>query len=250
MRAAQHGDLAAYTRLVREIIPLLQRLLRARLGVLQAADRDDLMQDALLSLHRAMATYDPQREFVLWLMTIARNKMVDRARRCARTMANEVLVDDLDAIDAGERFAPCAEHYGDPEALMQAVDRLPAGQRKAIELLKIRELSSAEASGQTGMSSAALRVSVHRAIKSLRVSLDSDTETSNRVGVAGGPSSRRSQPHAVSQPPLRRGSRSAASAAPGLPTMHAGYRNDALRGEWRPAIMPRPTSSTRAQGVA
>jgi RNA polymerase sigma factor (sigma-70 family) len=184
MRAAQLGDRAAYTRLVREIMPLLQRLLRARLRVLQPADRDDLVQDVLLSLHRAMATYDPRREFFPWLMTIARNKMVDRARRCARTIANEVLVDDLDAIDAGERFAPCAESYGDPEALRQAVSRLPAGQRAAIELLKIRELSSKEASCQTGMSSVALRVSVHRAIKTLRVSLNSDTVASNRVVAA------------------------------------------------------------------
>ena len=177
MRAAQHGDQAAYTRLVREIMPLLQRLLRARLWFLQAADRDDLMQDVLLSLHRAMTTYDPQREFVPWLMAIARNKMVDRARRCARSIANEVLVDDLDAIDAGEGFAPCAESYGDPEALRQAVSRLPAGQSAAIELLKIRQLSSKEAAGATGMSSVALRVSVHRAIKTLRVSLTSDTRS-------------------------------------------------------------------------
>src|SRR5271166_4279151 len=137
MRAAQHGDRAAYTRLVREIMPLLQRLLRARLQFLQAADRDDLMQDVLLSLHKAMATYDPRREFVPWLMTIARNKMVDRARRCARSIANELLVDDLAAIGSVERFAPCAESYGDPEALKPAVSRLPAGQRAAIELLKI-----------------------------------------------------------------------------------------------------------------
>ena len=184
MRAAQLGDRAAYTRLVREITPLLQRLLRARVRVLQPADRDDLVQDVLLSLHRAMATYDPQREFVPWLMAIARNKMADRARR-ARSIANEVLVDDLDPIGLGERFAPCAESYGDPEALRQAVSRLPAGQRTAIELLKIRELSSEEAAGQTGMSSVALRVSVHRAIKALRVSLRSDTFASNRVEVAG-----------------------------------------------------------------
>src|SRR5271166_6039424 len=93
MRAAQHGDRTAYARLLREIIPLLQGLLRARLRFLQAADRDDLMQDVLLSMHKAMTTYDPQREFVPWLMAIARNKMVDRARRCARSIANEVLVD-------------------------------------------------------------------------------------------------------------------------------------------------------------
>jgi RNA polymerase sigma-70 factor, ECF subfamily len=185
MRAAQLGDQAAYTRLLREIMPLLQRLLRSRLRFLQAADRDDLMQDVLLSLHRAMTTYDPQREFVPWLMAIARNKMVDRARRCARSIANEVLVDDLAAIGPVERLAPCTESYGDPEALREAVSRLPAGQRTAIELLKIRELSSEEAAGVTGMSSVALRVSVHRAIKTLRVSLKSDTAASHRVEVAG-----------------------------------------------------------------
>ena len=74
MRAAQCGDRAAYVQLVRKIMPLLQRVLRIRHGFFQAADRDDLMQDVLLSLHRAMATYDSRREFVPWLMAIARKK--------------------------------------------------------------------------------------------------------------------------------------------------------------------------------
>ena len=132
------------------------------------------MQEVLLSLHRAMPTYDPQREFVPWLMAIARNKMIDRARRYARSIANEVLVDDVAVIGPVERFAPCAESYGDPEALRQAVRRLPAGQRTAIQLLKIREMSSEEAARATGTSSGALRVSVHRAIKTLRSSLNGD----------------------------------------------------------------------------
>jgi RNA polymerase sigma factor (sigma-70 family) len=171
MRTAQAGDQTAYTRLLRKIMPLL----RARFRFLQAADRDDLMQDVLLSLHRAMATYDPRREFVPWLMAIARNKLVDRARLCARSIANELPVDDLAAVGPADRFAPCAQSFGDPEALRQALGRLPAGQRAAIELLKIRELSSKEAAGVTGMSAVALRVSVHRAIKTLRVSLNKTT---------------------------------------------------------------------------
>src|ERR1700754_2100918 len=96
MRASQLGDRAAYAQLVRKIIPMLQRVLRIRHGLFQATDRDDLVQDVLLSLHRAMATYDSQREFVPWLMTIVRNKVVDRARRFARSAANEILVDNWD----------------------------------------------------------------------------------------------------------------------------------------------------------
>jgi len=171
MRAAQSGDAAAYARLVRKIMPLLQRVLWARLRFLQAADRDDLTQEVLLSLHRAMATYDPRREFVPWLMAIARNKMADRARRVARRAANEIPVENLSDIRADEPAAPYPDGYGDPEALKQAIGRLSARQRTAIELVKIRELTSKEAARVLGTSPVALRVSVHRAISALRDSL-------------------------------------------------------------------------------
>lgn len=132
-----------------------------------------------------MMTYDPQREFVPWLMAIARNRIADRARRFARSTANEVLVDDFAEIGAAEQLASHADSDGDREALRQAISRLSAGKRKAIELLKIRELSSKEAAEVTGMRPGALRVSVHRAIKTLRVSFSNDTEASSRVEVVG-----------------------------------------------------------------
>jgi Sigma-70, region 4 len=42
--------------------------------------------------------------------------------------------------------------FGDPDALAQAIQALPPGQRQAVELLKLRELSLKEASALTGMS--------------------------------------------------------------------------------------------------
>jgi RNA polymerase sigma factor (sigma-70 family) len=171
MRFAQSGDRAAYTRLVRRIMPLLQRALRTRHGFLQAADRDDLMQDVLLSVHRAMATYDSRREFIPWLMAIARNKMADRARRFARSGAHEILVDDLAETSPATPSAPDLASRGDVEALRRAICRLSDGQRTAIELVKIRELTSQEAARVMGTTPGALRVSVHRAVKTLRASL-------------------------------------------------------------------------------
>jgi RNA polymerase sigma-70 factor (ECF subfamily) len=171
MRAAQCGDRAAYGQLVRKIMPLLQRALRIRHGFLQAADRDDLMQDVLLSLHRAIATFDSQREFVPWLMAIVRNKAVDRARRFARSAASEILVDDWTEIGAAEPSTSYAERYGDQEALRKAISRLSPLQQKAIELFKLRELTVKEAATAMGTTPGALRVSVHRGIKSLRASL-------------------------------------------------------------------------------
>jgi DNA-directed RNA polymerase specialized sigma24 family protein len=96
MQAAQDGDRVAYAGLLRTLVPLLQRLVRRRLGFLQPTDREDLVQDVLLSLHAARATYDPRRPFTPWLMSIAHHRMVDRARRHSRLVANEVrLVDEF-----------------------------------------------------------------------------------------------------------------------------------------------------------
>jgi RNA polymerase sigma factor (sigma-70 family) len=171
MRKAQDGDQAAYASLLREVLPILKRLVQARLGFLPVMDREDLIQDILMSLHAARATYDPARPFKPWLMTIAYNRMVDQARRNSRRMANEVAVDEYPTDVADADAAATADRYGDPEELRRAIKVLPKGQRSSIELLKLREMSLKEASQATGMSVSALKVSVHRAIRTLRTSL-------------------------------------------------------------------------------
>jgi RNA polymerase sigma-70 factor (ECF subfamily) len=171
MRATQDGNCAAYSALLHAILPLLQRLVRSRLRFLQAADREDLVQEILLSIHAARASYDPKRPYMPWLMSIAHRRMVDRARRSARQRARDLLVDDFGGPIADQPLNVEESEYGDPEALHRALKELPARQRTAIELVKLRELSVNEASEISGVGHNALRVSVHRAIKRLRNSL-------------------------------------------------------------------------------
>jgi RNA polymerase sigma factor (sigma-70 family) len=182
MQAAQDGDRVAYAGLLHELVPLLQRLMRRQLGFLQPTDREDLVQDILLSLHAARATYDPRRPFTPWLMSIAHHRMVDRARRRAKSWANEVPVDEFAESISSEVSDLRDSGYGDPEQVRQAVKRLPIGQRTAIELLKLRELSLKEAANASGMSVGALKVAAHRAIKSLRGSLAEPPLSARRVG--------------------------------------------------------------------
>jgi RNA polymerase sigma-70 factor (ECF subfamily) len=80
---------------------------------------------------------------------------------------NEVLLDEfVESLSSAASEAD--DKFGSGEGLRRAVIRLPARQRTAIELVKLRELSLKEAAGVSGMSLAALRVAVHRAVKSLR----------------------------------------------------------------------------------
>jgi RNA polymerase sigma-70 factor (ECF subfamily) len=170
MRAAQDGDKAAYRALLSEAAGILRRVFRRRFPSVPLADVEDLVQDVLLSGHAVRATYDPARPFLPWLMAIARNRAADMARRHARRSAREQAV-DVYPETSGEDETNIVEGFGDAEALRQAVAALPQGQRTAIELLKLKELSLKEAAAASGMSVSALKVATHRATRALRLAL-------------------------------------------------------------------------------
>jgi RNA polymerase sigma-70 factor (ECF subfamily) len=56
----------------------------------------------------------------------------------------------------------------DHHALRAALQALPANQRQAVTLLKLREMSLKEAAAVSGTSIASLKVATHRGIKALR----------------------------------------------------------------------------------
>jgi RNA polymerase sigma-70 factor (ECF subfamily) len=171
MYAAQNGDGGAYMRLLAEVTPLLRRTIGRQRSFLQASDIEDIVQDTLISLHTVRATYDPDRPFVPWLMAITRNRLVDAARRYGRLAANEISVAEYPETFSAEPANKIDETYGDPAALKEAINRLPPGQKRAVEMLKLREMSLKEASAASGMGVAALKVAVHRGMKALRKTL-------------------------------------------------------------------------------
>jgi uncharacterized protein (UPF0276 family) len=57
------------------------------------------------------------------------------------------------------------------ETLSQAVQALPRGQRRAIEMLKLGGMSLKEAAAASGTSISALKIATHRAINALRKTL-------------------------------------------------------------------------------
>jgi RNA polymerase sigma factor (sigma-70 family) len=171
MRDAQAGDGRAYARLLNAVTPRLRGFLRAQRRFLSADDVEDLLQEVLLSLHAVLATYDPRRPFMPWLLAIARNRLADNARRFARHSAHEVHVAEVPSDIPYEDANVDAGEYHDPQALKQAIQGLPRGQRQAIEMLKLREMSLREASAASGVSTGSLKVSVHRAMHALRKAL-------------------------------------------------------------------------------
>lgn len=172
MAAAQAGDRRAYRQLLDTIVPIVRRAVGRQPMLGAAADREDVVQDILMAVHAARASYNPARPFLPWLFAIAHNRIVDHQRRQYRRGRREVPAEDHPEtfLVSGANSDMPSRHEDDP-ALEAAVRALPAGQRTAVQLLKLKELSLKEASALSGLSIPSLKIAVHRAMKSLRKKL-------------------------------------------------------------------------------
>lgn len=164
MARAQDGDGVAYQWLLQEITPYLRSLAARRHR--GADDIEDAVQDILLTIHSIRHTYDPTRPFGPWLVTIADRRSIDRLRRQARHKRRETPLEPEHEAFADARAD--MEEKPDTGELAQAIGDLPPAQQKAIQLLKLKEMSLKEAATASGMSVASLKVNTHRALKNLR----------------------------------------------------------------------------------
>ncbi|WP_432257596.1 sigma-70 family RNA polymerase sigma factor [Cupriavidus sp. TMH.W2] len=165
MARAQEGDQGAYRQLLEGITPYL-RALAAR-HFRSGDDIEDVVQDVLLTVHAVRGTYDPARPFGPWLVAIANRRIVDVLRRHGRAGLHETPLDSEHEtfVVAG---ANLQEEAMDARFVREAIEQLSAGQRDAVRMLKLEEMSLREAAAASGMSVAALKVATHRAMKRLR----------------------------------------------------------------------------------
>ncbi|AJY27014.1 RNA polymerase sigma factor, sigma-70 family protein (plasmid) [Burkholderia thailandensis 34] len=171
MKAAQAGDPVGYAALLREVSPFLRRLARQGWPKGNAADIEDIVQETLLTLHAVRHTFDPARPFTPWLLALLRRRIADGVRKRVRTGRHEIGMDLSEVTFSIELANTAYERQADSSVLRYAISQLPPGQRQAIELLKLREMSLKQAAAVTGLSVTALKVATHRGLKALRVML-------------------------------------------------------------------------------
>lgn len=154
---SQGGDRSAYAALLDAARHWLLRYYRRRV---MPCDLDDLVQDTLLSLHRKLSSYDPERQFTPWLAAIARYRFVDHLRLVYRRAEDELSDPDL-PVESGEAVITARV------SLERLFEALPEAQCRAIELVKIEGQSISEASAVTGQSESLIKVNIHRGLKRL-----------------------------------------------------------------------------------
>jgi RNA polymerase sigma-70 factor, ECF subfamily len=163
MRAADRGDVKSYHRLLTELAPVLRGVARrgfARYGV-APEDVEDVVQETLLALHLKRQTWNEAQPLVPWVLAIARNKLVDNLRR--RGKGIHLPIDDVSEILADDQ----------PSARMNDIDaisilgKLKGREREIVLAISVEGASAREVSQRLGMTEGAVRVALHRALKSL-----------------------------------------------------------------------------------
>jgi RNA polymerase sigma-70 factor (ECF subfamily) len=164
---ALQGDRTAFGQLVRAYERPVYNLTYRMLG--NAAEAEDAAQETFLRAYAKLATYQPGRKFVNWLLSIASHHCIDRLRRKGRApqlsldgpLPPEWLTSDAprpdQAVDRRQRR----------EQVRQSIDVLPPDYRAAIVLRYWYNLSYREIAGVMDTTESAIKSRLHRARRML-----------------------------------------------------------------------------------
>jgi RNA polymerase sigma-70 factor (ECF subfamily) len=163
MKAAMAGDEGVYRRLLEELGRSIRGMARAAFARARLGDADieDAVQETLLAIHLKRHTWDPNQKLGPWVNAIARHKIIDAMRRRGARRA-EPIEDFEDFLAAPEEEDPHA--LSDAKKLMEALN---PRQRDIVQSISFDGQSIAATASRLNMSEVAVRVALHRALKSL-----------------------------------------------------------------------------------
>ncbi|MFS8147420.1 sigma-70 family RNA polymerase sigma factor [Rhizobium sp. BR 249] len=170
MRSAMAGDTQAYHRFLSAVTPHLRAMARRRCDQFgaPASEAEDVVQEVLLAVHLKRGTWDPARPIGPWLSTIVRNKLIDSLRRRGRHI--DVPIDDVMATLEAEEQAGNLDRL-DAEHMLE---RLRDPQRDIVRSISMEGADIRETAERLKMSEGAVRVALHRALKTLAALYRSD----------------------------------------------------------------------------
>ena len=165
MARVARGDEPAYRLLTRRHLPAMLGLARRILG--NAADAEDVAQEAMLRVWTHAPRWQPLAALRTWLTRVVVNLCLDRKRRAPWVGLDAVgeIVDP--ALGPGEN----AEQYEREQLLAAAVAELPARQRTAIVLTYSEGMSNAQVAEVLDTSVAAVETLLVRGKQNLRARL-------------------------------------------------------------------------------
>ena len=163
MRSALAGDEAAYRRLLDEVGRSVRAMARGAFSRARAGDADieDVVQETLLAIHLKRQTWDAQVKLAPWINAIARHKIIDALRR--RGVRRYEPIEDFEAVLP----APADEDPHQRSDVERLMETLSPRAKDIVKSISLEGQSITATAARLMMSEVAVRVALHRALKSL-----------------------------------------------------------------------------------
>lgn len=163
MRLAQGGDGKAYNELLVKVQKMLQSFVRKSVPEDHV---EDVIQEIILAIHKKRSTFNPEQYFLPWFYAIARYKVIDHIRAKVRRRTISFTAEEFDQLTVLE-VEPLLTHISS-EDFNLLLEELPEKQKQAIRSVKIEGLSVKETAQKLGFTESDVKVTVHRALKTLK----------------------------------------------------------------------------------
>ena len=165
---AQQGDKKAYNLLLRDVVPYIRNFIGPRLANPDWVD--DITQDVLISVHKSLHTYSPERPFKPWLSAIISFRRTDFLRK--HYNARQHKTTDIDDPAFVREHVTDPGFAGELKDVEEALAQFPEKQRRIFILMKVEGYTAQEVAAQLNMSESAVKVSVHRTTNKLKGMLE------------------------------------------------------------------------------
>ena len=157
---ALRGDRAAFGQLMHRYAGAVYNLTYRMLG--SAEDAEDASQEIFLRAYTRLASFDRQRRFSTWLLSVGSNYCIDRLRR--RRFSWLTLDDAAFALPSKERSPERIALDHEQQAIVQrALQQLPENYRMVTVLRYWSDLSYEEIAKVTGLPESTIKTRLHRA---------------------------------------------------------------------------------------
>jgi RNA polymerase sigma-70 factor (ECF subfamily) len=164
IRAAQHGDEAAFRLLFRHLQPRLLRYLTSLVGT----EAEDVAADAWLQIARDLGSFEGNADsFRGWASRIARNRAIDHLRYTNRRPTSDFQIDDLIDLVSNENVERAALERLSADQTIAIICRLPRDQAEAVLLRVVMGLDAKTAAHVLGKRPGAVRTAAHRGLRTL-----------------------------------------------------------------------------------
>lgn len=159
------GDEASYRSFLEGVSTLLKSyLLKTMNPRFRSIEQvEDLVQEVLISIHRKRDLYSNDLPILPWVYAIARYRLIDSLRMESRRPQCTQWIEKFEA-QAFLEMPKFLEEEDGHEFLVGLSDQ----QQEILKLAKVDELSLNEIANIKGMSVSAIKVSIHRSLKTVR----------------------------------------------------------------------------------